>query len=328
MRAPEFWYPARPGTPWQALLLSPLSALYAFGGALRAALAQPFDAGIPVICIGNLTAGGTGKTPVAIAVIARLKALGHRPFALTRGYGGTMSGPILLDPLRHDARAAGDEPLLLARHAPTIISARRPQGARLARERGASVIVMDDGFQNPTLKKTLSLAVIDAGVMFGNGFVIPAGPLREPAAIGLKRADAIILMGEGAAHLDARGKPCLRARLTPAPEAAALSGARVLAFAGIGRPEKFFATLKDLGAIITATAAFPDHHAYNAGELEQVLQQARALDALAVTTEKDAVRIPAALRGAFRVAQVSAQFDEPDALDRLLVHATGAQTPS
>jgi len=227
MRAPDFW---RAPTLF-ARLLAPLGALYGASVAFKARNTRPFDPGIPVICVGNLTAGGSGKTPVAIAIAEMLRAKGHRPYFLTRGYGGSEKGPALAT-RGHSADVMGDEAVLLARTAPTIVARDRAAGARLAREKGATVIVMDDGHQNFSLRKNLSLVVVDAETGFGNGYQIPAGPLREPVAQGLARADAVVLIGEGMPDLRGFGGPVLRARL--APDGAAFADKTVFAFAGIG----------------------------------------------------------------------------------------------
>src|SRR5579862_6284146 len=237
MRAPDFW--RRRGA--AALMLAPLGALYGLSVALKARLARPFDAGLPVICVGNLTAGGSGKTPVAIVLAERLRAKDHKPFFLTRGYGGSERGPAMA--VRgHSAAQMGDEALLLARAAPTIVARDRAAGARLAKEKGATVLVMDDGHQNFALRKSLSLVVVDAETGFGNGFQIPAGPLREPVAQGLSRADAVVLTGDGNPDLANFRGPVLRAHL--AADDAGFAGQQVFAFAGIGRPEKFTASLE------------------------------------------------------------------------------------
>src|ERR1700761_5828544 len=232
MRAPDFWQ--KGGA--LATLLAPLGALYGASVALKARGARAFDPGLPVICVGNLTAGGSGKTPVAIAIAEMLRARGHRPYFLTRGYGGSERG-LALASRGHTAAVMGDEALLLARTAPTIVARDRAAGARLAREKGATVLVMDDGHQNFTLRKTLSLVVVDAETGFGNGHQIPAGPLREPVAQGLARAGAVILVGTGAPDLKGYAGPVLRAHLTA--DGVSFAGQNVFAFAGIGRPEKF-----------------------------------------------------------------------------------------
>jgi tetraacyldisaccharide 4'-kinase len=309
MRAPDFWQ--RAGA--LAALLSPLGVLHGASVAYKAARARPFDSGLPVICVGNLTAGGSGKTPVAIAIAGMLRDRGHRPWFLTRGYGGTTRGPAVAS-RGHSAAVMGDEALLLARTAPTIVARDRAAGARLAREKGASILVMDDGHQNFALLKSLSLVVVDAETGFGNGCQIPAGPLREPVAQGLARADAVVLVGEGGPDLGHFRGPVLRARLRA--DGAAFAGKDVFAFAGIGRPEKFVASLKDSGANITGTCFFDDHHPYAEDEILQLKMVAG--DSALVTTEKDFIRLTTAQREGIRVLKVAAEFDDRAAMEGLL----------
>ena len=309
MRAPSFWN--RKGA--AAVLLAPLGKLYGASIAFKAAHASPYRAPMPVICVGNLTAGGSGKTPVAIAIGELLKAQGHRPVFLTRGYGGRTAAPVLVKP-HHSARIVGDEALLLARTAPTIVARDRAVGAARAAEAKADVLVMDDGHQNFALAKDLSLVVVDGGGGFQNGMVLPAGPLREPVAQGLKRADAVILIGDGAPDLRGYAGPVLRARLVPLPND--FAGRRVFAFAGIGRPQKFFDTLKAVGAFVAGTQDFADHHAYDAQDLQGLRDRAKG--ELLVTTEKDLVRIPAGQRHGIAALAVEARFDDPAALAALL----------
>jgi len=324
MRAPEFWHG---GPSLAASLLAPAGAVYAAAGRWRREHAVPVRVPLPVICVGNVVAGGAGKTPVALAVAARLLARGRRPCFLTRGHGGSMQGPHAIGPHDH-ARKVGDEALLLARLAPTILSVDRVAGARLAAAQGAQAIVMDDGLQNPSLAKDLSLLVVDAAYGFGNGRVMPAGPLREPPEEALARSDAVVwLQGdEPARHgLDPGrwGRPVLAAQLAPRPEAMRLADRRVLAFAGIGRPAKFFATVRALGAEVVEAVAFADHHAYAPEELMALVERAVALEAVAVTTAKDAMRLPSAARGMVEVVEVAAEFADPDRLDALLNRAAG-----
>lgn len=316
MRAPEFWW--RQGAlPWFAPALMPLEALWIAAGRARRARVTPVRAGVPVVCIGNLTAGGAGKTPVALAVAERLIALGRTPFFLSRGYGGRLKGPVRADPARHSAADIGDEPLLLAQTAPVVVGGDRVAGAALAVAQGADALVMDDGFQNPHLAKDLSLVVVDAHARFGNRRVTPLGPLREPIGDGLRRAQALVVMGEGETPVKAN-LPVLRAALSPA---ATIPPVRALAFAGIGRPEKFFATLAGAGVTVMATRAFPDHYAYRAQDVE-ALRLAAAADGLTlVTTAKDLVRLPPPLRAGILSLPVRAVFADPAALDALLRQA-------
>jgi tetraacyldisaccharide 4'-kinase len=323
MRSPDFWRHRGP----IALALAPLGALYGLSVALKARFAKPYDCGLPVICVGNLTAGGSGKTPIAMALAERLRARGHRPYFLTRGYGGTERGPALAT-RGHSAAQMGDEALLLARAAPTIVARDRAAGAKLAREKGATVLVMDDGHQNFALKKTLSLVVVDAESAFGNGLQIPAGPLREPVTQGLARADAVVLVGserseDGRAARHAQGGepdlsifdgPVLRALLET--DGAAFAGKSVFAFAGIGRPEKFADALEAAGAEVVGRCFFPDHHPYTDDEIVEL--KAIAGEAQLVTTAKDFVRLSLPQREGIRVLKAAAVFHNPPALDGLL----------
>ena len=317
MRPPEFW--RRDGG--TARLLAPLGQAFALGARLRRRLTHAATAALPVVCVGNLVSGGAGKTPTALAVAERLAELGRRPAFLTRGYGGREAGPLLVDPARHDAEAVGDEALLLVRRHPTVVARHRPAGAALAAAAGADVVVMDDGFQNPTLAKTLSLLVIDAQQGLGNGRVLPAGPLREPAAEGLSRAQAVVLIGEPSPALAAAlaGPTLLHAAREP--ESDSLAGRRVLAFAGIGRPEKFFATLAGLGAALVACRSFADHHRYRADELRDLRQGAAAAGAALVTTEKDLVRLAESERRGIEALPVRLRFADPARVDALLREA-------
>ncbi|MBM3554051.1 MAG: tetraacyldisaccharide 4'-kinase [Alphaproteobacteria bacterium] len=316
MRAPAFW--SEVGSPIAAWL-DPLGRVYHGAARLRRALTRAENAPVPVLCVGNLVAGGAGKTPTAIAVMKRLRAAGLVGHFLSRGYGGGVHGPHLVDAARDRAGDVGDEPLLLARKAPTWVARDRPAGARFAIERGAKIIVMDDGFQNPSLRKDLSLVVVDAGFGFGNGRLIPAGPLREPVAEGLARAQAIVLIGEGAVPpaCAASGLPVLRARLAPVAAAERLAGKRVLAFAGIARPDKFFATLRQIGCDVVDRVSYQDHHPYAPDEIMRLAEKASALSATPVTTEKDHVRLPPEARAMVEAVGVELAFDEVMALDLL-----------
>jgi tetraacyldisaccharide 4'-kinase len=315
MRAPEFW---KEGGIVPALL-APAAYLYDLAGRSQRALAAPYRTTKPLICVGNLVAGGAGKTPTAIAIARRLSQMRRTPHFLTRGYGGTVTGPLRVDPARHDFKAVGDESLLLARGAPTWIARDRAAGAREAVAAGADVIVMDDGFQNFTLAKDLSLVVVDGGYGFGNCRVMPAGPLRETLSAGLARADAVVLIGDdeaGVGHLFDR--LLLRARLVPSIGAEEISGHDVVAFAGIGRPKKFFTTLEEIGARVVLTREFPDHHPYTADEVMHLVEAAVSREAIPVTTEKDAVRLPPEARAMVNVLAVELEWEAPSRLDGLL----------
>ena len=312
--APEFW--TRGGL--AARLLEPLAWSHRAASAARRALVHPQRAPVPVVCIGNLVAGGAGKTPVALSLGRRLAARGMAPYFLSRGYGGAIAGPLAVDPTRHRADAVGDEPLLLAAVAPTWIARDRVAGARAAAAAGAGLILMDDGFQNPTLAKDLALLVIEGAYGFGNGRVIPAGPLREAPATALARADAVVLLGEDETSLlpHLGGKPVLRGHLAPI-DAADWRAAPVLAFAGIARPEKFFRSLAAAGARVIAQRGFPDHHPYREAELAALLAEATAGGARLVTTEKDWVRLSPAWQARVTALGVAIVWQDAAALGRL-----------
>ncbi len=315
MRAPRFW--DRDGL--LPALLAPAALVYATATARR--LRRPgFRAPVPVICCGGATAGGAGKTPLALDLGSRLLARGRRVAFLTRGHGGAARGVLRVDPANHDAMLAGDEALLLAALAPTFVCADRAATARAAVAGGADVLVMDDGLQNPGLRQDLALLVIDGGAGFGNGRVIPAGPLREPVSMAAARCRAAVLIGDDAAGALARlpaALPVLRARLVAEADAA-LHGARVFAFAGIARPEKFFATLRQGGAELVACRGFADHHRFTASQLDRLLAEANAAGAEPVTTAKDAARLSPAYRARVRVLRVRLAWDAPEAIERLL----------
>jgi tetraacyldisaccharide 4'-kinase len=332
MIAPGFWWSEKPTL--GARLLQPIGAAY--GAATLRRMRQPGErVAAKVICVGNLSVGGSGKTPVALFLAGLLTARGKRVAFLTRGYGGRLKGPVLVDLSRHSALDVGDEPLLLAALAPTIVSADRLAGAKLAIAGGADVIVMDDGFQNPALVKDLSLVVVDAASGFGNGLVVPAGPLRAPIAGQIPFAQGVIAIGEGSAArriADTIGaipgaSPVILARLAPAPAIAArLKGQDVIAMAGIGLPAKFLATLKDSGARIVDTHLVGDHKRYGAAELQEIAARAQSCGALVATTEKDVARIgagmPEALRAMLLVVPVALELTEgADILDRLIERA-------
>ena len=332
MQAPSFWWD-EPGT--TATLLAPVAAVY--GAVAAARMRQTGEhAGVPVVCVGNPTVGGSGKTPTALALARLLIDHGERPFLLSRGYGGRLAGPVRVDPRHHRGDDVGDEPLLLARNAPTIIARDRVAGARLARTAGASVIVLDDGFQNPSLAKDLSILVIDARRGIGNGQVFPAGPLRAPLAAQFERAEMVLMIGEGpagaaAAHdAQARGLTLFRGRLVPdAASAAALKANRVLAFAGIGDPERFFATLTTAGVAVAVRRGFPDHHRFTASEAAALVAEAERAGLSLVTTEKDFVRLKdkralAALAARARTLPITLQIEDEERFRRFVLAAVTA----
>jgi len=324
MRAPGFWF--RPPGP-VATLLRPLGALY---GALTARRVARTGArvGVPVISVGNIHAGGTGKTPVVIALVQMLAARGLAVQVISRGHGGSFRGPVRVNERHHHADAVGDEPLLLSAFAPVWVSRDRVAGARAAVEAGAEVLVLDDAHQNPALEKTLSLVVVDAAAGFGNRLCIPAGPLREGVAAGLARADAVVVIGSAAERADflarepaVRALPVLEAGLHPLETGMPWAGLRVMAFAGIGRPEKMFATLRGLGAELVRTVALDDHQPLTPALMQRLEGEARALGARLVTTEKDAMRLPPARRTSVLTLPVRLEFSDPAAAEALLAQA-------
>ena len=257
MREPRFWHGP---SSWKSHLLRPLAALYG-AVAARRLRRQGFDAGIPVICVGNYHVGGAGKTPTVLALARILRELGETPVVLSRGYGGRLRGPVMVDPARHLARDVGDEPLMMSQDVPVAVARNRIDGVALAKSRRASVILMDDGFQNPSVAKDVSLIVIDSERGLGNGRVLPAGPLRAPLKPQLARTDALVVVGDGGAGADvasavtSKGGQVFAARLSPDENSVAtLSGKRLLAFAGIGDPARFFRMLRGCGLAVRARA--------------------------------------------------------------------------
>ena len=313
MREPGFWHgPAS----LNSHLLKPLGALY---GAIAARRLQRrgLNAGIPVICVGNYHVGGAGKTPTVLALAKLLCELGETPVVLSRGYGGKLRGPVRVDTQRHAASDVGDEPLMLASHLPVVVSRKRADGVPLARSQGATVILMDDGFQSPAIIKDASLIVIDSERGIGNGQIFPAGPLRAPLRPQLARTDALIIIGDGnaaaavAAEIASQGKPVLRARLVPDQAVVAqLRGQRVLAFAGIGDPTRFFNTLRASGIDVAREQAFADHHPYSEPEIEGLITEAKRDGLTLVTTEKDLARLRGKALPIVPFA-VTLEFDDP-----------------
>lgn len=323
MREPAFW---RPPSTWLSRLLMPLGAIYGEVAGARMAR-KGVDVGIPVLCVGNYHVGGAGKTPTTLALVQVVRDLGETPVVLSRGYGGRLRGPVKVDLSRHVAADVGDEPLMMARQVPVVISGDRVAGAALARSTGASVIVMDDGFQNPAISKDASFIVIDSNRGLGNGRVLPAGPLRAPLDLQIARTDALVVIGDGvaatgvAALVAGKGDPVLTARLMPneAP-VAALRGKRVLAFAGIGDPQRFFRTLRHAGVDVAVEKAFADHHPYTPGDIDALVAQAKHGGLTLVTTEKDVVKL-GSMPGAAGIVPfaVTLAFEDKAALQAFVI---------
>lgn len=328
LSTPQWWYERdRRAMPVTRGLLTPLSWIWAAVTARRISQARPIDPGAPVICVGNLTLGGAGKTPVVREIARRLSGRGVAAHVLSRGYGGQLAGPVRVDPARHTSAEVGDEPLMLAGEAAVWVARDRAAGARAAAEAGAGAIVMDDGHQNPSVRKALSLVVVDGETRngewpFGDGRVFPAGPMREPLGAGLARADAVILLlPDDLAAPD----PALLAQLAPTPvliahlqPAAPPPKGPLVGFAGVGKPWKVERALKAAGAELADFAPFPDHFAYDAASLERLAARAQQFSAGLITTEKDWVRLPPEWRARVTAWPVRARFEDDAALDRIL----------
>ncbi|MFC4271006.1 tetraacyldisaccharide 4'-kinase [Sneathiella chungangensis] len=321
MKTPQFW--RRESKSVLPLLLAPAAWLYGAGSRLHRSMQRSEAVEVPVICVGNVVAGGAGKTPAAVAIAQLFIAEGKRPHFLTRGYGGRLKGPVRVVLDVHQFSDVGDEALILAETAPTWVAADRVAGARAAAKAGADVVIMDDGFQNPSLRKDFSLLVIDADYGVGNGRLLPAGPLRESLAAGLARSDAVILVG-GITESNVFNRlnsntDVFTSHIVPKPATEELSGEKVVAFAGIGRPEKFFETLKFAGCDLMDSFSYPDHHVYNKDEIMIMVERAAALEAALVTTRKDYVRLAANEKMMVAVFDVEMNFANPGALRSMLL---------
>ncbi len=325
MKAPKFWNSDYDSV--MPTLLAPISALYRFLDQANRARQQITKVDIPVICVGNVVAGGAGKTPVAIAVAQILLRAGVKVHFLSRGYGGDITGPerVVLDV--HTAKQVGDEPLLLASVAPTWISKDRVKGAQAAVAANAEVIVMDDGLQNRSLEKTLSILVIDGTYALGNGRVIPAGPLREPLGVALERSQAVVVVSAGKAveELDFANTPIFNAKIVPHALQSELVGEKVIAFAGIGRPEKFFKSLEEARADVVEKVEFSDHYNYTQKDIMQLVERATLQGAALVTTRKDYVRLPADARMMTTVFDIDLIFENPHAIKQLVLSSLGSR---
>ncbi|MFI0843605.1 tetraacyldisaccharide 4'-kinase [Mesorhizobium sp. IMUNJ 23232] len=329
--APRFWW-RPPG--WQAWALSPVSAIYGAVARRRLVTAPREPVDLPVLCVGNFTVGGSGKTPVAIALAKQAAEMGRKPGFLSRGHGGSSSAPRIVDPAADSARDVGDEPLLLAAHAPVAVSPDRAAAARMLAAQGCDFLIMDDGFQSARILFDYALLVVDARHGIGNGKVLPAGPLRAHVADQLHYADAVLRMGEGTAAdpvlqaAPGAGKPVFGAVLRPR-NPARFAGRRMLAFAGIGHPDKFFETLRQAGAEVAVAQPFPDHHFYAADELQSLADTAQGQNLGMVTTAKDAARLsgmglPAEILGMVEVLEIDAVFEDDRTAERIVRDALAA----
>lgn len=297
IKAPAFWNNKGP----VSAALVPLSWIWRAAGSIRDICAKSQRADMPVICVGNLSVGGTGKTPIVALLADALQAAGHTPAILSRGYGGSVAGPLWVDPTQHDAGVCGDEPLMLAETRDVLIARDRIAGARAIAQRGIhDVIIMDDGLQNPFIEKDMKIGVFDGAIGIGNGRVVPAGPLRVSFRDGLKELDMAIINGEDETDLAAQfpdDMPWFTGMLTPDQTMASdFADTPLLAFAGIGRPQRFFNTLKTSGATLAHQLAFADHHPYSEADLTKLQEDAVRLGARLITTQKDWIRLPAEWR--------------------------------
>ena len=312
MKAPLFWNDKN----IRSTLLIPASWLYRLAGWCRALIVRPYRSHLPVICVGNITSGGTGKTPVTAYLAQLAKSQGLAPVILSRGYGGTITAPTFVDPVHHDARTCGDEPLLLSQSAPVLIARDRGEGARFIEAQNRfDIIIMDDGMQNPSLYKDSVIAVFDGKIGTQNGRIFPAGPLRTSLATGRGLADIILMNGSDETALASQlgDKRPLTFHLKAQAAIPALKKTKPLfAFAGIGRPERFFETLADEGYYLAQTKAFGDHHSYNQDDITALVEGARALSAMLITTHKDWVRLPPAIQKHIAYLPVSLHISPAD----------------
>jgi len=320
MQAPAFWQHGKGGL--RALLLAPLGWIYGFATKTKLATTKPWKSPVPVLCVGNLIAGGAGKTPVALDLGQRLLSKGKAVHFLSRGYGGSEKGPLLVDPALHDYTKVGDEPLLLAALAPTWVCNERKTGCMAAADAGADLIIMDDGFQNPYIAKNFSIIVVDGGYGFGNARMIPAGPLRESISAGLARADACVVIGEDTSGtldtISQFGKTALRASLVSGPLSLDITTVPVIAFTGIGRPEKFFQSVAKMGFSMVSSIPFADHHPYNDADIATLRNIATKENARLLTTEKDAQRLPPSFIDEVCIVPLALQWNDETALETLL----------
>ncbi len=326
MQPPDFWKKDPDHVGLWPLVLTPLSKLWQWAGKRRWQQGPHVKIGVPVICVGNVNLGGTGKTPTVIEIVSRLIVMGKTPHVVTKGYKGQLQGPVQIDPTKHTANDVGDEPLLLAAFASTWVARDRLLGARAAQAAGADVIVLDDGLQNPAVAKDLTILVVDAQMGFGNGHVVPAGPLREQIDAAVEKSDLLLTIGpKGAGHRDfldswpvVKSLPHAASTITPLKTGMDWQGLHALAFAGIGRPEKFYQTLKDMGVVLKSVRSFDDHQSLSNAVLMRLEKEAWALGAQLVTTEKDAVRLPKDWQQKVLTVPVRLEIHDAEVFDQAL----------
>lgn len=327
MKTPKFWY-KKSGT--RALMLTPIGQLYRTAGLLRHAFSKPYKAGVPVICVGNIVAGGAGKTPTAITLARLLIQKGGRPIFVTRGYGGNEKGPLRVDLKLHTSRNVGDESILLAQIAPCWIGRNRAEAIRMAEKENPTHIILDDGLQNPKVLPDVNLLVVDGAVGFGNRLLIPAGPLRETLHDAFSRIAAIVMIGQDEQRVTTcLGKPVLSARMKPLLAGDLTKGTPVLAFAGIGRPEKFYASCREAGLNVVETRDFADHHLFSGEDLRDLSTTAQKKELKLVTTTKDWVRLPDPFRRHVGILDVQLVFEDEAEVLRIVQSSTdAARAPS
>ncbi len=313
IKQPQFWKTNNK----ISMALWPLSLVYRLVTKIREMRAKPFKSQIPVICVGNVNIGGAGKTPVTIEVAKILQEQGKKVAFLSRGYGGYLYGPVRVDLEKHDAKQVGDEPLLLREIAPVYVAKNRTEGLKLISLSETDVIIMDDGLQNPNVVKDMCLLVIDGSYGVGNGQVLPAGPLRESLQAALSKVTATIFIGDDATKMLPLETKIIRAKILPHNHEKFI-GKDVIAFAGIGNPEKFFGSLKELGGNIMKKVSFPDHYMYKEAELENLLKEANECGAMLVTTKKDFVRLDAKYKEKIQYLSIEISFSDKAVLEETL----------
>ncbi|MDG2475342.1 MAG: tetraacyldisaccharide 4'-kinase [Paracoccaceae bacterium] len=321
MLFPYFWLKPKFKSSFFPYLLYPISLVWMAFSVLNKIIILPYKSPVPIICVGNITVGGNGKTPTAIKLRSLLKELGYNPHILSRGYKASLKGPHFVNPTKDSFREVGDEALMMSMSGPTWISRNRRLGIKSAIASDADIIILDDGFQNNSIKKDFSILVIEASIGFGNGYLIPAGPLRENIKSGLNKANLIITLGEKSAQTDFANAnrfieklPKIKGRLVPETTDYKLKDRSVIAFAGIAHPKKFKTTLETLGANIIIFKKFTNHKAFKINALENLIMIAEKKQAILVTTEKDFVRIPKHLQHNFQVIKVNLEIQTPNLL--------------